>query len=239
MKRTMLSLVRILMCGLILLFVLGTAQAQFKAGIQGTVTDSSGGLVPEATVTLTNKETNQAQTTTANGDGFYHITGLPPGYYTLSAEKAGFKKQLFENVVVNAEATQGIDIVLTAGEVAETVTVTATTEQALETENGNVSRAITTQEIRQLPQVGRDPYELLRLTPGVFGDGARGSGGQAVNLPNTTGPGGSNNSIFQTENQVQISANGQRLSSNNFQIDGVSVNSFNWGGAAVVTPNQE
>jgi len=49
MKRTMLSLVRILMCGLFLLFVLGTANAQFKAGIQGTVTDSAGGLVPDAT----------------------------------------------------------------------------------------------------------------------------------------------------------------------------------------------
>src|SRR5262249_61224915 len=91
----------------------------------------------------------------------------------------------------------------------------------------------------QLPQVGRDPYELLRLTPGVFGDGARAGNGNAVNLPNTTGPGGSNNSIFQAENQVQISANGQRLSSNNFQIDGVSVNSFNWGRAALVTTNQE
>src|SRR5688500_15589370 len=128
---------------------------------------------------------------------------------------------------------------LTTGEVAETVTVTEETAQAIETENANVSRALTTREIRQLPQVGRDPYELVRLTPGIFGDGARASNGQAVNLPNTTGPGGSNNSIFQTENQVQISANGQRLSANNYQIDGVSVNSFNWGGAALVTPNQE
>src|SRR5215218_8990764 len=75
--------------------------------------------------------------------------------------------------------------------------------------------------------------------PGIFADEARESNGQAVNLPNTTGPGGSNNSIFQTENQVQVSANGQRLSSNNYTIDGVSVNSFNWGGAALVTPNQE
>jgi hypothetical protein len=128
---------------------------------------------------------------------------------------------------------------LETGAVAETVTVTADNSSLLQTENGNVTRAISTEEIRQLPQVGRDPYELLRLTPGVFGDGARGGSGGAVNLPNTTGPGGSNNSVFQTENQVQISANGQRLSSNNYQIDGVSVNSFNWGGAALVTPNQE
>ena len=76
----------------------------------------------------------------------------------------------------------------------------------------SVTRAISTEEIRQLPQVGRDPYELARLTPGIFGDGARGGSGGSVGLPNTTGPGGSNSSIFQTENQVPISANGQRLS---------------------------
>ncbi len=239
MNRNTSRLVRTLTCGLILLSAIVTVQAQFKAGIQGTVTDSGGGLVPETKITLTNNETGQSQTTTANSEGFYRVTGLQPGTYTLSAEKSGFKRQLFDNVVINAEATQGFDIGLTTGEIAETVTITETTQQALETENGNISRAITTREIRQLPQVGRDPYELLRLTPGVFGDGARGSGGGAVNLPNTTGPGGSNNSIFQTENQVQITANGQRLSSNNFQIDGVSVNSFNWGGAALVTPNQE
>jgi hypothetical protein len=58
-------------------------------------------------------------------------------------------------------------------------------------------------------------------------------------LPNSTGPGGSNTSIFQVENQPQISANGQRVSANNYQIDGVSVNSLQFGGAAVVTPNQE
>ncbi len=60
-----------------------------------------------------------------------------------------------------------------------------------------------------------------------------------MNLPNTTGPGGSNNSIFQTENQVNITANGQRVSSNNYMIDGVDVNSQTWGGAAVVTPNPD
>ncbi|HEX2267952.1 MAG TPA: carboxypeptidase regulatory-like domain-containing protein, partial [Pyrinomonadaceae bacterium] len=230
---------RALICGLFILLPVVSVHAQFRAGIQGTVADSTGALVPDATVTLTNKETGAKQTTTTSGDGFYRLSGLPPGTYSLSIEKTGFKRQVFENVVVNAEDTQGLDVVLTTGEVAESVTITDETAQAIETENANVSRALTTREIRELPQVGRDPYELLRLTPGVFGDGARGNNGQAVNLPNTTGPGGSNNSIFQTENQVQISANGQRLSSNNYMIDGVSVNSFNWGGAALVTPNQE
>ncbi len=231
--------VRAFFCGLFILLPIISANAQFRAGIQGTVADSTGALVPDASVTLTNKETSAKQTTTTSADGFYRISGLPPGTYQLVVEKTGFKKQSFENVVVNAEETQGLDVVLATGEVTETVTISEETAPALETENGNVTRALTTREIRELPQVGRDPYELLRLTPGVFGDGARASNGQAVNLPNTTGPGGSNNSIFQTENQVQISANGQRLSANNYAIDGVSVNSFNWGGAALVTPNQE
>ena len=239
MSRLLTFSARALVCGLFLLLPLISANAQFRAGIQGSVSDSSGALVPDATVTLTSKETGAKQTTQTSGDGFYRITGLPPGTYSLVVEKSGFKKQSFENVVINAEDTRGLDVLLTTGEVAETVTVTEETGQAIETENGNVSRALTTREIRELPQVGRDPYELLRLTPGIFGDGARAGNGQSVNLPNTTGPGGSNNSIFQTENQVPISANGQRVSSNNYMIDGVSVNSFNWGGAALVTPNQE
>ena len=231
--------VRVACCALMLTFLAGSAAAQFKASIQGTIKDATGALVPEAKITLTNPETGKSQETTASEEGFYRFSGLAPGKYKLTIEKAGYKQKVFDEVIVSAEAVQGIDVELEAGEVSATVTVTQTTEQTLETENANVSRALTTLEIRELPQVGRDPYELVRLTPGVLGDGARSGNGNAVNLPNTTGPGGSNNSIFQTENQVQISANGQRLSSNNFTVDGVSVNSFNWGGAALVTPNQE
>jgi outer membrane receptor protein involved in Fe transport len=215
------------------------ANAQFKAGIQGTVTDTSGGLVQDAKITLTNTETGKTQETTSSSEGFYRLSGLPPGKYKLTVEKAGYKQKVFDNVVVNAEAVQGIDVPLEVGEISAIVTVTAETATVLETENANVDRAITTQEVRTLPQFGRDPYELTRLTPGVFGDFARGGGGGAVNLPNQSGPGGSNRSIFQTENQPQISANGQRISANDFQIDGTSVNSLTWGGAAVITPNQE
>ncbi|MBV8859662.1 MAG: TonB-dependent receptor [Acidobacteria bacterium] len=239
MRRKLTSLLRAALCALFLLTLTQAASAQFRAAVQGTVTDPSGAVVPAATLTLTNKETGRVQTATSGDEGFYRISELPPGTYTLTVEKAGFKKTTFDSVVVNAEQVQGLDVVLTAGEVSEVVTVTADQTPALETENANVSRAITTQEVLRLPQVGRDPYELARLAPGVFGTGARSGSGGSVNLPNTSGPGGSNNSIFQTENQVPISANGQRVSSNNFQVDGVSVNSQTWGGAAVITPSQE
>ncbi len=239
MLKTSSSLPRTLLCGLLLLVCAVVVEAQFRAGIQGTVTDATGAVVPGASITLTSKETNKTQTATSSDEGFYRFDQLGPGTYTLSAEKSGFKKQLLENVVVNAEAIQGVDLLLTTGELSEVVTVSESTMQQLNTENASVSRAITTQEVRQLPQVGRDPYELLRLTPGILGDAGRSGSGNAVNLPNQSGPGGSNTSVFQTENQVQISANGQRVSANNYQIDGVSVNSLGWGGAAVVTPNQE
>jgi hypothetical protein len=239
MKRTRCSLLRVLTCGLFLLFALGTANAQFKAGIQGTVTDSGGGLVPEAKITLLNTETGKVQETTTSVDGFYRLSGLAPAKYKLTVEKAGYKQKVFDDVAITAEAVQGIDVSLDPGEVSATVTVSAETGQTLETENADIDKAITSEQIRALPQFSRDPYELARLTPGVFGDAARGGTGGAVSLPNTAGPGGSSRSIFQTENQPQISANGQRITANNFQIDGTSVNSLTNGGAAVITPNQE
>src|SRR5712664_1706946 len=214
------------------------AHAQFKASIQGTVQDAKGGIVAGAKVTVTNQGTGAIRETTASDQGFYRINELPPGSYTVTVEAAGFKKTVSKNIVVQAEEPRGFDVTLQVGAVTESVTVTASAE-SLSTENANTGGTISTQEIQRLPQVGRDPYELLRLTPGVFGDGARQGNGNSSAFPNNSGPGGSNSSIFQVENQVQVSANGQRSASNNFTIDGVSVNSLGFGGAAVITPNQE
>ncbi|HVF43483.1 MAG TPA: TonB-dependent receptor [Pyrinomonadaceae bacterium] len=239
MRLTPTQLLRASLCALAIISFSAAARAQFRAGVQGTVTDPAGAVVPEATVTLTSNETARAASVTTSSEGFYRFDALAPGNYTLTVEKAGFKKTTFESVAVNAEQVQGVDVVLTAGEVAEVVTVTETAAPALETENANINKAISTTEVRQLPQFGRDPYELARLTPGVFGDASRGGNGNATFLPNSAGPGGSSRGIFQTENAPQISANGQRISANNFQIDGTSVNSLGNGGAAVVTPNQE
>src|SRR5713226_908490 len=151
MNRTLFLFVRALMCGFLLLFAVITASAQFKAGIQGTVTDTTGGLVPEAKITLVNTETGKAQETTTSNEGFYRLSGLAPAKYKLTVEKAGYKQKVFDNVAVNAEAVQGIDVALEPGEVSATVTVTQETAQTLETENANVDKAITTQEVRSLP----------------------------------------------------------------------------------------
>src|SRR5260370_11757449 len=106
---------RVILCVLFLLLLAATANAQFKAGIQGTVKDTAGGLVPEAKITLTNTETGKTQEATSSDQGFYRLSGLAPGKYKLTIQKAGYKQQVFEDVSVNAETVQGIDVVLEAG----------------------------------------------------------------------------------------------------------------------------
>src|SRR5713101_7664572 len=178
--------------------------AQFKASIQGTVLDSGGAAVSGAKVHIVEQETGASRDAFSSDEGFYRIADLPPGRYTVTVESTGFKTSVSKDVEIKAEEPRGFDIKLEVGAVSEQVTVSASAE-ALHTEDANVGTTITTEEISRLPQVGRDPYELLRFTPGVFGDGSRTGNGQA----------------------------------NNFTIDGVSVNSLGFGGAAVITPNQE
>jgi hypothetical protein len=219
--------------------LLPSALAQFRGAIQGTVKDTTGAVIPDAQVTLTNNETRRTQSARASGEGFFHFSGLPPGSYTVEASAKGMRTGVHKGVAVGAASVTGADISLEPGLVTESVTVSSDALPPLPTETGDVAVDLSAQAVRDLPQFGRNPYELLRLAPGVFGNGARSATGGAVALPNASGPGGSNNAVFQTENQVPIVSNGQRTSQNNFELDGVSVNSLTWGGAAVVTPNQE
>src|SRR5215813_3734091 len=223
---------------ILLLSCVATANAQFRATVQGSVTDAHGAAVVNATVIIINKETNRTEQSASSDQGFYRFDRLSPGKYMLVVEHTGFKKKVLADVEVKAEEVQGINIPLDPGEIVETVTVSAELSEQLKTENANIGRSIIQQEILRLPQYGRDPFELVRLAPGVFGLGARDPCCRSVGFPNSVGP-GSNNSIFQPENQVPVSANGQRPTANNYEVDGVSVNSQVWGGAAVVTPNQE
>ena len=223
----------------LLFLLIPGAQAQFGSSLSGTVLDSTKAAIPNASVTLTNTATQQTQTTTSNATGFYHFSELAPGNYSVVVTATGFKKNDLEGVVVDAETPRNVDVTLETGGAAETVEVNGDQVPLLQTSDASIGMTIDSEEIQRLPVFGADPYELLRTAPGITGDGARSGTGSAVFLPNGAGPGGSNAGIYQTENQVQISANGQREADNNFMVDGVSVNSLTHGGAAVVSPNQE
>src|SRR6202046_1224789 len=220
-------------------------RAQFEATVQGTVTDDKGGVVQGASVTLTDENTQVSKNTMTGADGFYRFVELPPGKYTVTVEANGFQKHVTSDVDVSAELAGGRDVRLAVGRVDQSVTVNAANLADLQTEDANIAGTLTAQEVVRLPTFSRDPYELLRFSPGIFGDGARNGAGLMTGFPNgagaggSAGPGGSNTAIFQIENQQPISAMGQRVTSNDYLVDGVSVNSLEWGGAAVITPSIE
>jgi hypothetical protein len=225
--------------GAVLLLATVAAHAQFNASLSGTVQDTTQAVIGGATVTLTNDATQATQTATSSSGGAYQFNELPPGSYTLVVTAKTFQKNSISNVTVTAETPRTLDVTMLAGQENQTVTVNADLVPLLQTADASIGSTIDSAEIDRLPIFGADPYELLRTAPGISGDGARSGSGGAVFLPNGAGPGGSNAGIFQTENQVQISADGQRVADNNYMIDGVSVNSLTHGGSAVVTPNQE
>src|SRR5580704_1574126 len=223
-----------------LLFVLPVAQAQYRGGIQGTVSDPSGAAVSGAAVTVTAKDTGLSQNTTTDASGVYAINRLGPGLYTVTVEKTGFRKQVENDINVPAEQVISLNLALAVGQMTESVTVKGSDLPDIDTESGAISGTLTTTEIQNLPSVGHDPFQLLRLAPGVFGDGASGGSGGAQSLPGQNqGPSNPSSSIYMTENQPGLVAAGARNNGNTYQIDGVEVNSLTWGGSALITPNEE
>jgi Carboxypeptidase regulatory-like domain len=239
------TIYRLLLRSILVFFVcltlsLTAVRAQYRAGIQGVILDSQGNTVDSATVTLTSKETSVVKTSTSDANGVYNFTSLAPGHYSLTAEKTGFKKQVLEDVVVNAEQTQSVNLTLQVGDVSQSVTVSGELAPLLDTEEASVSGTVRSDDIQKLPSFGRDPFQLLQLAPGAFGDGAQGAGGGTQNLPGTTiGGTGGTDGIFKIENGAQITANGARTGQNNYQIDGVGTTSVTWGGTSVITPNED
>jgi|HubBroStandDraft_6_1064221.scaffolds.fasta_scaffold01328_2 hypothetical protein len=217
------------------------ARAQYRTSIQGIVTDPSGAVVSGATVTLTNNETNQTLQATTTDAGAYTFNALLPSTYTIAVEKPGFQRKVLDHVQVIAEQANAVNVELAVGEASQTVTVSGSQLPAIDTETGMISGTVTTQQVQNMPSFGRDVFQLAQLAPGAFGDGSQGAGGGTNNLPGNTGPGGSgaNSGIFQTENKVQVIANGSPMEANNITLDGVSINSITWAGAAVITPNEE
>jgi len=224
----------------ILFLTAGTAApAQFNSSLSGTVLDPTQALISGAVVTLTNDATKATKTITSSAEGTFQFNELPPGSYTVNVTAKGFQQSSVSNVALAAETPRSLNLTMQAGTESQTVTVNADLIPLLQTSDASIGTTIDSSEIERLPIFGADPYEVLRTAPGISGDGARAGNGQAIFLPNGAGPGGSNSGVYQTENQVQISADGQRVADNDYMIDGVSVNSLTHGGAAVVSPNQE
>jgi hypothetical protein len=217
------------------------ANAQFRASLRGTVTDSQGAAVADATVTLTNTATNQRMVAKSDGNGIYQFNALGPAPYSLSAEHPGFKRRVLDHVQIIPEQLNALDIQLEVGEVQQTVTVSGTT-QTLDTETATVSGTVGSNQIQHMPSFNRDIFQLAQLAPGTFGDASQQSGGGAFNLPGNQGPGGTpggSGGIFATENGPQVQSAGGQYEHNSINIDGISTVSAVWGGTSVITPSED
>ncbi len=216
--------------------------AQYRASIQGVVTDPEGGVVSGAALTLTNLDTNQALTATTNDSGVYNFNALPPAKYSLTVEKTGFKKKVLENVGVIPEQANALNVQLEIGQITESVTVNGDSTPLIDTQTASVSGVVSANQIQHMPSFGRDVLKLAALAPGSLSDQAQGGGGGSSNLPGTqTGGGasGGNDGIFKTENGAQVIANGQQSENNGISIDGISTTSSVWGGSTVITPSED
>jgi hypothetical protein len=149
--------------------------AQDSASITGTVTDTSGALVPGATVVLTNKATNLTYKTVSNGTGSYTIPNVTPGPgYTETVSRDGFKTTVLSGLYINVASTRTQNVKLTVGSVAQTVSVSAANEDVtLDTTDATIGNNFQVQFLNDLPIEERSsPSALFTQQPGVTLDGA-------------------------------------------------------------------
>src|SRR5579859_2316011 len=160
------KILAVLMCA-VLLCVSGVRSQQNTADILGTVTDTSGAVVPGATVTLTNIGTNVSQTTQSSGTGDYTFTLVQVGNYSIKVQAAGFKTYLAPSLSVSAGDRARMDAKMEVGTQTQTVEVQASSTPALQTETSNLSTLVTTQAVEDLPLNGRNIVKLIQLSPGI------------------------------------------------------------------------
>lgn len=173
-----------------------------RGAIAGRILDSSGAVVPSATVTITNKATGVAVTTSVDADGEYQILTLIPGTYSVKATAAGFGSVLRDDIHLHVQDRLSINFALKVGSVTTEIVVTGG-EPALETQTADLGSVVNEQRINDLPLNGRRYADLALLEPGV----------DKFYAPANPAP-------------DRFSANGNSELQNNFLLDGIDNNSF-------------
>jgi hypothetical protein len=214
-KRT----IRLTTCGLAFLLSCGMLEAQIDRGtISGTITDSSGALVAGATVTVTNVDTNQAVSLTADNDGIYTARLLQQGNYNVEASAKGFRTTLQTGITLNVNQVARVDFRLEVGTTNQVLEVNAT-PPLISTETSSLGTVETQQRIENLPLNGRLFTQLAWLGPGTTPGSSSGIGLSGSTDDNRPG--------------IQLAVNGLWAFDNNFLLDGVDNNGIGDGTIAV------
>jgi Carboxypeptidase regulatory-like domain/TonB-dependent Receptor Plug Domain len=178
---------------------------QANSSITGTVRDTSGAVVPHATVRVSNHAQGVERTTATDSAGSYLVPGLSAGTYTIRVTSPGFKTYLVSGVVLNAAHNIRADVTLQVGQVATEVTVQGTNVGQVQTQTAQLGGTVTGKQITQLELNGRNFTQLITLVPGVSNQTGQDEG--------TVGVYGS----------VAYSVNGGRTEYNNWELDGASI----------------
>jgi len=194
----------------------GQAQSN-AADLQGTVKDSTGAVVPNATVTARNPGTNVTRSSTTNEEGFYRVVNLPPGDYEITVEAANFKKSVLTKVNLTVGQTATLDVALEPGQISESVTISDATSDIVETTKTAIATTIDQQRINNLP-INERNYLSFALTTSTVGR----DNGRPIGPAPTTG----------------LNFGGQRGRSNLVQVDGAD-NTDNSVNASRSTVSQE
>jgi len=175
-----------------------TAQAQdLYAAIHGTVTDSSGAVVPNATVNVVNTSTNISNTATTDSKGYYIFPQLQVGGpYTVSITASGFKGSTQTGLTLNVNDNREVNAQLAVGSGNTTIQVSASAVQ-VETSDTQLKSTITATEIEQMPLLGRDASILQKLSPGT---------------------------VESSDRFGNYSANGSQTQENSYLLDGADIN---------------
>lgn len=204
----------------VFLVLMPGAWAQENATITGTVTDSTGAVVPNAALTLLNPATGQTRTSVSNAVGSYRFANVAAATYTLTATAPGFQKFVRTGIVTNVAQTVEAEVTLTVGAAGLTVTVAADALQ-VQTQTSEVSTLISGEQVSQLATNGRNITSLAALGLGV-----------SNNLP----PFGGVNALTSANG---ISFNGTRTTHNIYMIDGGEQNDRGCGGCFMNLPSQD
>ena len=213
--------------GLVLLLTAGAAFAQDAGSIRGTVADTTGAVVPGATVTLTNEATKFARNVVTDAKGNYYFGAVSPGSYAIKVEIPGFKQAERKGMRISQREAAGFDFTLEVGAQTERVEVTAQRE-LIQTETGAREGLLTAEQIDNLSVVGRSPLELLRILPGsVMPD--------VSSLESVGNMTGSSN----TNQDAQYAVNGIRGSNTVVTLDGSRLADFGSNNGVIVVPNND
>ncbi len=187
------------------------AQSPGTGAIAGTVSDPSGAVLSHANVLVVNSETQAARSVVTSSDGFFRVSLLPPGAYSVSASSTGLATREIRSVQVDAGDPVTVNLKLAIGTTGETLVVNDASELA-QLESSTLGRAVDQNTIQALPLANRNYTQIVALSPGVV-----------VELPDAAALG---------RNSQNVSADGNKTTSNNIQFNGIDANNLSQNSAS-------